>query len=665
MRTIFAAGILLVMIALVYGQALNFSYTAFDDDAILMRNAERIDSLSAWDVLFLDAEFTNRIDLYRPLANLSYWIDFRLFGHDPGGFHLAGLLIHWLVSLLIYLIVKSLSGKSLYSLIPALLFAVHPLFNITVAWLPARGDLLLALFSLLAFFSWLVYLQRERPFWLVSTAFCYILALFSKENAVVLPFLLAAYSLLISRKPIVMRKMIVPVIIAIAGTAAYFWLRSMAIRTPDAGTFGLQAWVANLPMIPETLYYFVLPFYVPPMPFYSWFPAITGAMLLLLMAGVAMRMKSGRNLLVFVLLWLVLLAAPAMFYRPPWSSYCYDFCLHRSYLPLASFFFIFAFPPIRLNRRKSTIVSYFWIGLIVILAVFSVTQTRNFRNDLSFYTLAAERNPSSALVWQNLGNAHYNRKQYIPAEAAYNKALELKPDFSDSWLNKGVLNMALAEPDYAAASAAFQKVLEFDPDNRKAYEWLARSRAESGNWSGAAEVYTIMTTRGWSDAEVWYNSSLAWFKAGDYGKSLDATDNMLKKYPDDLRALRLRAHLLHRSVRNEEAAEAYLKILRSSKDAEDHSNLGFVYHDLGKPGDASAEFDKAIAADSNYADAWLGRALVLEDQGKRSESEACWLRAVQLLPVLGQGKPGIKKLREEMGYYFSERQLMLLEKLSE
>jgi len=65
----YAFVILAAVTLIIYGRSFKYELTYFDDDAILMQNAQRLDSLNVTDAFVLDAEFGHRIDLYRPLAN--------------------------------------------------------------------------------------------------------------------------------------------------------------------------------------------------------------------------------------------------------------------------------------------------------------------------------------------------------------------------------------------------------------------------------------------------------------------------------------------------------------------------------------------------------------------------------------------------------------------
>ena len=125
---------------------------------------------------------------YRPLVELSYWLDNRLWGMEPVAMHLESILLHCANSLLVFLLARKVSndlGKK-FPLIPmltALLFALHPVNVEAVTWIAGRTDPLLALFVLSASYFWLRWLDEPRWRDMVATLVLFGAALLTKETA--------------------------------------------------------------------------------------------------------------------------------------------------------------------------------------------------------------------------------------------------------------------------------------------------------------------------------------------------------------------------------------------------------------------------------------------------------------------------------------------------
>ncbi len=131
---------------------------------------------------------------YRPIRDISYAIDFALWGENPFGFHLTSILIHAANVLLVFALIRSLTKDLVSATLTALIFAVHPIQTDAVTYISGRRDVLFTFFYLLAFQSYLTY-YRNR--WSAKAVACFILflllwmlSLLSKEMAVSLPILI-------------------------------------------------------------------------------------------------------------------------------------------------------------------------------------------------------------------------------------------------------------------------------------------------------------------------------------------------------------------------------------------------------------------------------------------------------------------------------------------
>ncbi len=141
---------------------------------------------------------TGHVANFCPLAWLSYWLDYRLWGLGPAGYHLTNVVLHSLNAVLLYFLAVRLlalafseePGPELRSAaaLGALLFALHPLRVESVAWISERRDVLAGLFFLSTL---LCYVSGRRA---ASLAF-YSLAVLSKATVVPLPAALLALDL--------------------------------------------------------------------------------------------------------------------------------------------------------------------------------------------------------------------------------------------------------------------------------------------------------------------------------------------------------------------------------------------------------------------------------------------------------------------------------------
>ena len=133
---------------------------------------------------------------WHPLTWLSHMLDCQLYGMKPWDHHLTSVLIHAANAVLVFVVIRGMTGVLWRSLFVALLFGLHPLRVESVAWIAERKDVLSAMFWLLAMWSYLGYTSNKTPrpahatvnYWLALL--CTALGLMSKPMVVTLPFAL-------------------------------------------------------------------------------------------------------------------------------------------------------------------------------------------------------------------------------------------------------------------------------------------------------------------------------------------------------------------------------------------------------------------------------------------------------------------------------------------
>lgn len=148
-----------------------------------------------------ERSFTGGVS-YRPVSALSLFISYFLWKDNPAGYHLEGILMHILITLLVYYLIFLISPSKPLALMTSLIFATHPINTEVVNVMSYRSDLFSLLFYLLSFVSYIRYrlAANSRKGNLAASFLFYGMALFSKENAVTLPLMLVAYDLLFSEK---------------------------------------------------------------------------------------------------------------------------------------------------------------------------------------------------------------------------------------------------------------------------------------------------------------------------------------------------------------------------------------------------------------------------------------------------------------------------------
>lgn len=176
--------------AICFTSAINNDFVNWDDDKNFYEN-ENITSLN--DENFWENTkkiFTSDIiGGYNPLTIWTFAIEHQVYGFEnPHLWHLTNVILHLFCTFFVFLIGKKL-GLSLWAgIFFAALFGIHPMRVESVAWVTERKDVLYGVFYLIAIYAYLKYiLEEKKSIYLVIIGITFILSLFSKIQAVILP----------------------------------------------------------------------------------------------------------------------------------------------------------------------------------------------------------------------------------------------------------------------------------------------------------------------------------------------------------------------------------------------------------------------------------------------------------------------------------------------
>jgi protein O-mannosyl-transferase len=234
--------------ALVYLNSL-WNGFALDDVHIIERNS-RVHNLGALRDIWLTPYwpyFGGELGLWRPFAIFGYAVQWAAAGGAPWLFHAVSILLHVIATVLVFLLLERLTDRYA-ALAGTLIFAVHPVHTEAVANIVGQAELIVAI-GLLG--ACLVHVTRPPglhvswPRRLLLLGF-FSMALYTKENAVVLPGLLLALDLAQRRIPLSMpgavawiRAVTMPLFLLGASLALYLVLRfevlGGALTGVDAG----------------------------------------------------------------------------------------------------------------------------------------------------------------------------------------------------------------------------------------------------------------------------------------------------------------------------------------------------------------------------------------------------------------------------------------------
>jgi Flp pilus assembly protein TadD len=154
-----AVGLFLATLALYWPATSHDFIVSFDDDLVVTSNIHVQSGLNWEGVKWSFSHPVNSI--WHPLTVLSHMLDCQLFGMKPWGHHLTSVLLHAANTVLLFLLLRQMTGACWRSALTAAVFGLHPLHVESVAWVAERKDVLSTFFGLLSLICYVRYAQRQ------------------------------------------------------------------------------------------------------------------------------------------------------------------------------------------------------------------------------------------------------------------------------------------------------------------------------------------------------------------------------------------------------------------------------------------------------------------------------------------------------------------------
>jgi tetratricopeptide (TPR) repeat protein len=436
----------------------------------------------------VEADYATRS--YRPLTTLTFAIQMRLFGDTPQIYHLTDMALHVLGTLLVALLLMQLARPSPWAVPLAALFAVHPVLSEAIVSAVGRADLMASVAMLGGLLLYVRGPIAGRP-WLMPAGVVGlgVVALLSKEYAVVYPFLLAGVGLVrwaITRTEAGARREDLTIWGASAATVvAYLGLRLALfgelggvpmLGAGDHPLFGkpwdvrwatasiLLVHAAELLVVPTALNYFYG---------YGTLPIAEGLadprvlpgvalVLALVVAGVVvLRRRRDPRVLVAAMLFLFPLGPSLNTVSIAGVLFAERFL----YLPAVGFVLLVSVVLDTVaagerGRRFGTIA----VALVaVVFGVATMARVEDWRSPRTLAEASLEHYPRGAPVLFELGLARGGEGDHEGALEAFDLALEVHENRPQVWNSKGVALLNLGR--YDEAIEAFERAIELTPDD--------------------------------------------------------------------------------------------------------------------------------------------------------------------------------------------------------
>jgi len=443
----------LVLGFLVYTNTLGGQFV-YDDQLQISRNTLIQDGSQFWraltsDVWSFKGGDQTQSNYWRPSFVLWVILNFRCFGFELLGWHLANVLLHLAVITLAFVVLRRFAISAPVAGAIALIFAVHPVHCESVAWISGAPDLILgtALLGSL-YFVQLLSKKQTALRWVLSIG-PYLVALGAKEMALLFPLLIVAVLYRDDREPRERNSSwarIVSITWPFVVVAVIYFLTRRSIlgatqRLPEGGASLQQAILTAPGVFAFYLRQMIVPFWIgPSYPLRAVtlknigignfvIPLIVMLVVAWWMVRRAKRSKTARIGLALFLVPLVPVMNIVAF-GP--EQLVHDRYL---YLPLLGFLILLVPAFASLLQRvggERMIRPWFpiFIAALVVsvpLAAQTISYNRAWASDLALWEWGIRSDPTSAINYQRYGTALYEAKRLDEAVAAFNRSIEIVP----------------------------------------------------------------------------------------------------------------------------------------------------------------------------------------------------------------------------------------------
>jgi tetratricopeptide (TPR) repeat protein len=666
-----ALWVVLVLIAvnvIVYAPVRQHDFVNWDDHDYVSENPHVSAGLTWPGVKW--AFTTGYAANWHPLTWLSHMLDVELFGVHAGSHLLTNLALHIANTLLLFAVLRRMTGAVGCSAFVAALFAVHPLHVESVAWVSERKDVLSTLFWMLTMWAYVGYARQPRigRYGLVLAFFA--LGLLAKAMLVTLPCVLLLLDLwplrrvALGAEPAIsvagsptqpsvswwhlVREKLPLLALALVSSVVTFLVQRQSGAVAALTAFPLSQRLANA-LIAYVAYMGkaiwpvrLAAFYPYPVSRSGWLVA-SAVLGLMTVTFVAMRLARRHPYVLVGWLWYLGTLVPVIGLVQVGDQSMAD---RYTYVPLIGLFVVLAWgvPELIARRRYHYIVLS---GMAVVIVMFCAararTQVSYWSDSVALWEHAVQVTTANYRTYENLGSAFRDRGQFDEALLNYAESARRAPDYAVVYNSMGFV--LTKQGRIADAIIQFTTAVRLRPDFADAQVNLGNALAAQGRLSEAVDHFSdaARTNPDLAGAQVGLGSTL--LRQGRPADAIPHYNEAIRLEPDLAEAHNGVGAALAMEGHEDQAVANYAEALRLNPDlATAHVNLGLVLAHQGKNGEATDQFLRALDIEPQQASWHYNVAVLLTKQGKIDEAVQHLQTALTLNPNFEEARQALKNL---------------------
>ena len=597
------------------------------DDTLCIKTAPVREVSGLWQIWFSPGAIENE-GHYWPLVYTTFWIEHKLWGFDPTGYHIVNVMLHLANTLLLWHLLRRLAVPGAW--IVAAVFAVHPLHVESVAWVIERKDVLSGLFFLAAVLAWMRFMEQPSRGRYAGSLVLYAAGMLSKSIVVTLPATLLIWHWwkqgrvtstdLLRLAPF----FAVGLAITIGDLSFYRSVRTISFdyslieRTLIAAHAlwfytGKLLWPTDLAVI------------YPRWDIRVADPLAWGYLIAAVALVVALwhfRLRIGRGPLVGALFFAVTLSPALGFVDHGYMRYAFvaDRFQYLAGIGVMSVVIgavthgLRCFPGL---WQKGAL----GIATVALVALGMLTwrQASIYRDEETFNRHIIALNPQARNAHRHLGNALYNLGRYEEAFDAARVAVEQRPDYFKTHTTLGKILAALGR--YEEAEKHLSRAIALNPQARNAHRHLGNALHNLGRYAEAIAAYRVAIAQRPDDDGLHFNLSMVLNKLGRFEEAEDHLRRVITLNPQKRNVLLPLGNTLYKQGQYEAALAAVRVAAEQAPDSsEAHATLGAILNELGRFEEAETHLRRVIELNPQAKIAQFNLSDALYNQGRYEEA---------------------------------------------
>jgi len=470
-----------------------------DDDLYLTQNALLNDPARLWKIWFAPGSLIE----YYPIEASAQAVQWRLWHLDTLGYHLTNLVLHLLSALLVWRLLGKFGLRLAW--LGGLLFAVHPAVVESVAWISELKNTLSLPFFLLSMCAWIDYEERGRSRDYVLALGLFFVAMLCKVSMALFPLVILLYawwkrdrigwSDLKAAAPFFAISLALGLTTILAGD----WFRVAHLQSADAPRIG--GFLARLALagLSISFYFSKCVWPMEMLPIYPKWPIDPRALIPFLpwpvLAGVigwlwSRRAGWGRHALLGLGFFLINLAPFIGLISVSYMGFTWVMD-HFLYLPLIGLIGLAIAALEDIEGRISGSMRPWPAGMTAVALALLAWESHDyagvFAGPEKLWTYTVERNPTSWLAHNNLGNVLLETGRAREAIEHYEESLQFNPEGIEANNNLGLALYRTGRTEEAIDH--YEQALKFNPHFALAHTNLANALAQTGRVQEAIDHY--------------------------------------------------------------------------------------------------------------------------------------------------------------------------------